>query len=284
MPNRTTVAVALSLWTLAGCHAWADPLPARPAGRIEILVDGVPRPAHGARGTWYIEALKGRPYTIRVTNPYPVRVAVALAVDGLNTIDARHTSSAAARKWVIEPYGSATISGWQTSLADARRFEFTTEAQSYGATLGRTEDLGIISAVFYRERQRPFAQATARDERSGAGGVPAEAQKSAASAPSAARAAAESPEYTATGMGRRVDHAVTEVQIELEETPALSVALRYEDPAGAGPPRHPARRTARRSRPGPAGTRERLLAGLLSGAEAPGLSRRSRLSEGRRAQ
>ena len=230
MLHRMPVAVALSLWTLAGCQAWADPRPATPAGRIEILVDGVPRPAHGARGTWYIEALRGRPYAIRVTNPYPVRVAVALAVDGLNTIDARHTASAAARKWVIEPFGSITISGWQTSLADARRFEFTTEARSYGASLGRTEDLGIISAVFYRERVRQFAQATARDERDRAGNASsAGASKSAPpSAPSAAAAAAESSEYAATGMGRRVDHAVTEVEIELEEAPALSVALRYE--------------------------------------------------------
>jgi hypothetical protein len=222
MSHRMSVVVALSLWTLTGCQASADPRPATPAGRLEILVDGAPRPAHGARGTWYIEALKGRPYAIRVTNPYPVRVAVALAVDGLNTIDARHTASAAARKWVIEPFGSVTISGWQTSLADARRFEFTTEARSYGASLGRTEDLGIVSAVFYRERVRQFAQTTARDERGRAGNA------SSAGVPKSAPAAAESPEYAATGMGRRIDHAVTAVEIELEEAPALSVALRYE--------------------------------------------------------
>jgi hypothetical protein len=229
MSHRMPVAVALSLWTLAGCQAWAQPGPERrpavPACRVEIIVDGVPRPPIGARGAWYIEAVKGRPYAIRLTNPYAVRVAVALAVDGLNTIDARHTSPAEARKWVIEPFSSMTISGWQTSLADARRFEFTTEARSYGASLGRTEDLGVISAVFYRERVRAFAQLTAHDERGRAGNASAGAAKS---APLPAPAVAESTEYAATGMGRRIDHAVTEVEIELEEAPALSVALRYE--------------------------------------------------------
>ena len=220
MSHRMSIVVALSAWMLAGGQAWAEPRPAVPAGRLEILVDGRPRPAVGARGTWYIEALKGRPYAIRLTNPYAVRVAVALAVDGLNTIDARHTSSASARKWVIEPYGSVTISGWQTSLDDARRFEFTTEARSYGASLGRTTDLGIISAVFYRERVRAAVQMPQRDERGRAGDASAGAAKS---APLPAPAAAESPEYAATGMGRRIDHAVTEIEVELEDAPALSL-------------------------------------------------------------
>jgi hypothetical protein len=61
-----------------------------------------------------IEALKGKEYEIRLHNPFPVRVAVALSVDGLNTIDAQHTTAAHGRKWVIGPYETITISGWQT--------------------------------------------------------------------------------------------------------------------------------------------------------------------------
>jgi hypothetical protein len=47
---------------------------------------------------------------------------VALAVDGLNTIDARHTSAWEARKWVIEPYGTIHVRGWQMSADNARPF------------------------------------------------------------------------------------------------------------------------------------------------------------------
>ena len=122
------------------------------AGNVEILVNGAPVPHYAHNGRWYVEALKGREYAIRLRNPYPVRVAVALSVDGLNTIDARETTATDARKWVLEPHATVTISGWQTSQTEARRFEFTTEARSYGQALGKTANLGTISAVFFRER------------------------------------------------------------------------------------------------------------------------------------
>src|SRR5258706_2648032 len=121
-------------------------------GGVDILIDGVPQPRYAHEGRWYMEAQKGREYAIRLRNPYAVRVAVALSVDGLNTIDARETSAADARKWVLGPYETVTIGGWQTSQTEARRFEFTTEARSYGQTLGKAANLGVISAVFYKER------------------------------------------------------------------------------------------------------------------------------------
>ena len=123
-----------------------------PGRDVDIVVNGVPQPRYAHSGRWYVEALKGREYAIRLRNPYPVRVAVALSVDGLNTIDARETTATDARKWVLGPYETVTISGWQTSRTEARRFEFTTEARSYGQALGKTENLGMISAVFFRER------------------------------------------------------------------------------------------------------------------------------------
>ena len=80
---------------------------------------------------------------------------MALSVDGLNTIDARETTAAEARKWVLGPYETVTISGWQTSQLEAHRFEFTTEARSYGQALGKTANLGVISAVFFKESGEP---------------------------------------------------------------------------------------------------------------------------------
>src|SRR5580765_3026697 len=122
-----------------------------PGGSVDILIEGAPQPRYAHDGRLYVEARKGE-YAIRLRNPYAVRVAVALSVDGLNTIDARETTAADARKWVLGPYETVTISGWQTSQSEARRFEFTTEARSYGQALGKTANLGVITAVFYRER------------------------------------------------------------------------------------------------------------------------------------
>src|SRR6185369_7423551 len=82
---------------------------------VEVLINGVPAAEYAARGRRYIEAFENAEYELRIHNPSAARVAVALAVDGLNTIDARHTSAWEGRKWVIEPYGTIHVRGWQMS-------------------------------------------------------------------------------------------------------------------------------------------------------------------------
>ena len=201
----------------------AAPVPYR-VENVDIIVDGVPQRRYAHNGRWYVEALKGREYAIRVRNPYGVRIAVALSVDGLNTIDARQTTAQDARKWVLDPYETVTISGWQTSRTEARRFEFTTEARSYGQALGKTANLGVISAVFYRERMATVSRdRTDRIERRAESPQPAATAQDASA--SGTRAA---DEYAATGMGRRTDHAVAQVWLDLEATPAQTVDIRYE--------------------------------------------------------
>ena len=153
MNNRFACLMAAGFALAAGPCAVMAASPGRhPVADVDILVDGAPQPRYAHDGRWYVEARKGREYAIRLRNPYAVRVAVALSVDGLNTIDARETTAADARKWVLGPYETLTIRGWQTSHTEARRFEFTTEARSYGQALGKTVNLGVISAVFFKER------------------------------------------------------------------------------------------------------------------------------------
>ncbi len=199
-----------------------------PGRDVDIVVNGVPQPRYAHSGRWYVEALKGREYAIRLRNPYPVRVAVALSVDGLNTIDARETTATDARKWVLGPYETVTISGWQTSRTEARRFEFTTEARSYGQALGKTENLGMISAVFFRERVGTVLPYASNEEKRRRDQVPAPAAAPAQEADAAASRSKAADEYAATGMGRRTDHAVTQVWMDLEDAPAQTVNIRYE--------------------------------------------------------
>jgi len=181
---------------------------------VAVIAGGAERPEYFANGTTYIEALRGRNYTLRLTNPTAFRVAVALSVDGLNTIDARHTDAWSASKWVLEPYESVDTDGWQVSDSTARRFVFTGERQSYGAALGQTENLGVIEAVFYRERSRYIAE---------------ERERAAAPPPlAAAQPKASSDDYAATGMGDRTPHDVTNVDIDLDPQPIRSVRIRYE--------------------------------------------------------
>lgn len=200
----------------------------QPVAEVDILVDGVPQQRYAHGGRWYVEALKGREYAIRLRNPYGVRVAVALSVDGLNTIDARQTTAADARKWVLNPYETVTLSGWQTSRTEARRFEFTTEARSYGQALGKTANLGVISAVFFKERvpdvRRDSNEYVERDAPAPAASPRSEQQ----AADSAGALKRDADEYAATGIGRRTDHAVTQVWLDLESAPAQTVNIRYE--------------------------------------------------------
>ena len=229
MRNRFACLIAAGLALAAGPRAEMSASPVRHAvGEVDILVDGAPQPRYAHDGRWYVEARKGREYAIRLRNPYPVRVAVALAVDGLNTIDARETTAQGARKWVLAPYETVTIRGWQTSRTDARRFEFTTEARSYGNALGKTANLGVISAVFFKERASPIASDTSSDYLGAQAPASESAPTEQRAASGASREQRSRDEYAATGMGRRTDHAVAQVWLDLEDTPAQTVNVRYE--------------------------------------------------------
>ncbi|MGE5347191.1 MAG: hypothetical protein ACM3JH_14660 [Acidithiobacillales bacterium] len=210
----------------------APPLAAATSGpgyRLSVLTGGAERPEYAARGTVYVEAVRGSNYALRITNPLPVRIGVALSVDGLNTIDAGHTDASSARKWVLAPYQSVVIEGWQISGETARRFFFTGEASSYGAKLGETRNLGVIEAVFFREkcRRQPVSRGA---EASGAPSQRSEAAEKRAGAPAPRKdqAAALSDDYAATGMGGDTRHAVTEVALDLEPVPVATLRIRYE--------------------------------------------------------
>lgn len=213
----------------------------RPA-KMEVLIDGAPAREYYHRGTVYLEAIRGKEYAVRITNPTGSRVAVALSVDGLNTIDARHTDARSSRKWVLGPYESTVIRGWQTNAEQARRFFFTTEPKSYGASLGRTENLGTISAVFFREKICQTQQTvlgSQSDSRLQSENVPA-----APSAPlrlDSAGSGGESrqketqsaaskniSDFAATGIGGRIRHEIEWIHMELEDQPFASISMRYE--------------------------------------------------------
>ena len=234
--SDTTVSAALNYF---------EPAVAENGFSVEVLIGGRPAAEYSARGRRYIEALQSAEYELRIHNPTGSRVAVALSVDGMNTIDARHTSAWDAHKWVIEPYGTIDVRGWQMSSENARQFYFTTERDSYGAKIGQTENLGLISAVFFRER-KPFVITPVTPGRSRDGQIreedrvkedkaPTEGTESAGtSAPSNAakeRTRSYPPpddESAATGIGRTVSNAVQWIKMDLDPRPVGEIAIRYE--------------------------------------------------------
>jgi len=218
-PAPTWIALPSAVFAvaLAGASIGSAPASACQAlGRytVEVLVDLRPLQSYAANGRNYVEAVKGREYAVRLRNPTGERIAVALAVDGQNVIDAKHTSAREARKWILGPYETITLSGWQTSSQTARRFVFTDEGGSYGTWLGRSADLGTITAAFFRER-RAMAQLPVRSD--------APMERGGAAPESKAK-----DDLAATGIGRPIDHPVVEVPFDEEDAPAAVTSLRYE--------------------------------------------------------
>jgi hypothetical protein len=215
---------------------------------MEILIGGTPVYEYAARGTNYIEALKRREYSVRLRNRTAERIAIALSVDGLNSIDARTTTAGDARKWVLGPYESITLDGWQTSSASARRFFFTTEEKSYGNWLGRTQNLGLVAAAVFREKRQPIS--TYSGPRYGAPDPQREESQSRgdeSSNPPAPMGQAggadagglilprhpddlpkKSDDLAATGIGQETSHPVREVFFDSEDSPTAVLELRYE--------------------------------------------------------
>jgi len=239
--NGLRSAQATSVEAESATEVYPETVVAENGFSIEVLVDGRQLSEYAARGRHYIEALENAEYEVRIHNPTGSRVAVALAVDGLNSIDARHTSAWDAHKWVIEPYGTIHVRGWQMSGESARRFYFTTERDSYAAKLGQAQNVGLITAVFFRER-RPdtITQVTPRPLNGIRGGQSPETKSEGqSSAPSqAGRDAAKErsvPSYpppdeesAATGIGRSVRNDVQWIKLDLDSRPAGEITIRYE--------------------------------------------------------
>lgn len=210
---------------------------------MEILIGGTPVYECAVRGMSYIEALKGREYSVRLRNRTAERIAIALSVDGFNSIDARTTTAGEARKWVLGPYETITLDGWQTSSATARRFFFTTEEKSYGNWLGRTQNLGLVAAAVFREKRQPISIYSGprlqREEGKSRGD-----ESSSPPAPMGQAGGADpgglilprhpddlpkkSDDLAATGIGQETSHPVREVFFDSEDSPTAVLELRYE--------------------------------------------------------
>ena len=235
-----------------------------PGVRVDVMIDGRLAREYYANERIYVEAKKAREYAVRLSNDTSERVAVALSVDGLNTIDASHTSARDAAKWVLAPYESITVNGWQVSGEHARKFVFTSEERSYGAWIGDTRNLGLISAVVFGERtlccrepvpyshrhgdrdDRGAERSRSADEtrsapRRGAGkaGAPAQSAPEAEDrAPEPTAGASSSRSYeprlrekkedrAATGSGRKLRNEVVWTEFEMSPDPIGSVSVRY---------------------------------------------------------
>jgi hypothetical protein len=104
---------------------------------------------------FYFEAFEGHNYSVVLRNNTGRRIGVLLAVDGLNVVNgekSRLRSNEA--MYVLNPWGSAEIAGWRTSLRDIRKFVFVDEEQSYAERTGQANgDMGWIRVLAFDEQR-----------------------------------------------------------------------------------------------------------------------------------
>ena len=240
--------VRLLAWVLGSLLAARLGAAERGKFELSVIVHGSPAAEYPHHGRTYIEALRGQTFWLRLHNPTVERVAVALSVDGLNVVDAKRTTAASATKWSLAPGQTVDIPGWQISGQIARKFFFTDTARSYAKWIGDTRNVGMIEAVFFRERSPlPLRVAPpghgkkmSRDsaprapEARIAGSIEADApeRRSAAqgesSAPLTEGNVRESDRFAATGIGERTSFPVQWVSFEEDPVPAATISLRYE--------------------------------------------------------
>jgi hypothetical protein len=225
--------------------------------RVEIVSDREGVKSEGSKaGRPYVTAQKDERYSVRLYNPLPVRVAVNLTVDGLNSITGKPAGVSDGSKWIIEPFGTVTIPGWQVNDGDSRRFFFTDKPGSYakwrGDNLGKDleRNCGVIGAAFFWSQaeldryyeQRPLYRGTYRPQPYQSSSMEGVARGSFdAAVPSAALGAEskaarksarnERPEEEAgTGMGERHSHPTVRVDFHYDRgmyKPSQALVIYY---------------------------------------------------------
>lgn len=128
---------------------------------VQVRVAGEATPLYVAPGREdrrYLQAFAGRAYELVLRNTTDRRIAVVVAVDGLNVLNGERSMLASDEPmYVLDPRETTTLRGWRTSLDEVRRFVFVDERRSYAERTGQANaDMGWIRIASFRE-QRPWS-------------------------------------------------------------------------------------------------------------------------------
>jgi len=236
--SAVIVALELCAMVFVGGVAHASPMLTHADGQlvdVRVLVDGMPAPLFLRPGTWdrdYFQAFRGKNYSLQVTNNSGERVAVLISVDGLNVVSGQASNlSNHEGMYVLNPWSTATISGWRISLNEVRRFVFVDEEHSYASRTDQANgDMGWIRVLSFREQPQRI---TWRDE--DRPGYPKDraGARSQAPSPSAGELRADGTRENndsapGTGWGDSRYDPVTRTEFAAVATPTDQIVLRYE--------------------------------------------------------
>ena len=183
--------------------------------------------SRGAVYKAYVEATRGRNYSVQVRNRSNERIGVVIAVDGRNIISGdRSNLSSSERMYVLGPYQQESYEGWRASKDRVNRFYFTDEGDSYAGAWGDYSAMGVVAVAAFREN-RP--QQTWSQDGPGYGDQRGlrKPQSSAESAAPSVGAAPRMQSAPGTGYGESEYSPSRKVEFEAERQPFAKFLLKY---------------------------------------------------------
>jgi hypothetical protein len=236
-----------------GSHFWSDRTASGDLVDVQLLVQGHAAPLflnRDARDRFYVQAFKGRNYSLSLRNRTAQRIGVLIAVDGLNVVNGQRSSLAAGEPmYVLGPYESAVIRGWRTSMSEVRQFVFVDEERSYAERTDQANgDMGWIRVLAFRENQPQvwYEKPMLKDDRANQGQAERRADQAPAPPSAGGQPTAPKPEardesraynepapsakesFPGTGWGDRRDDPVRWVHFIAERVATDHLVLRYE--------------------------------------------------------
>lgn len=104
----------------------------------------------------YIQAKKGKRYSLRLRNTSNKRVGLVVTVDGRNILSGKKSWLRSNEKmYILDPYETAIYDGWRTGKNRVNRFFFTNAGNSYANAWGDRTAMGVIAIAVFNERPRP---------------------------------------------------------------------------------------------------------------------------------
>jgi len=196
-----------------------------------------PLPTYQHQGAAWVAGQPGSRYAVRMRNRSGQRVLVVLSIDGVNAVSGE-TAATGQTGYVLGPWQTTEITGWRKSLTEAAAFYFTALPDSYAARTDRPDNVGVIGAAVFREREPDLAmrrRLEAEQPRVAQGSVERDGAAESRAAPAAAPAAAAKSaapardERLGTGHGEREYAPTTQTSFErASERPADVVRVRYD--------------------------------------------------------
>ena len=103
----------------------------------------------------YVQAKKGKRYSLRLRNMSNRHVGVVIAVDGRNILTGTKSWLRSDEKmYILSPYETATYKGWRTAKNRVNRFFFTSANHSYANAWQDRSAMGVIALAVFNEKPR----------------------------------------------------------------------------------------------------------------------------------